>query len=249
MLGVGVVAAVVMSMLGLWQAQRSSQVGDGAIAARASEAPVPLLEWIHPDGTVADIYGKPVTVTGTYLPAEQLLVRSEDGTVRVLTALQVSDGRVVPVVRGTLSASATPPPPPSGPRTETGLFLPGEADDARPVGAGELASVRTPLIAQHWPQQVTPGFVTLDAAGASAQGLGAAAVTLPHGDKSLQNGSYAIQWWIFAAFALLMSWRLAHGFAERDRLAEERDALEGAATVEPTPATARAAMPGAREDD
>jgi hypothetical protein len=67
----------------------------------------------------------------------------------------------------------------------------------------------------------------LDAAGSSAQGLAAASVTLPQGEKSLQNGSYALQWWLFAAFALGMGLKLAHSAGEKER----RELEAAAATV------------------
>lgn len=245
----GLLAAAIMGTLGLWQAQRSAQVGDQAIAARAAEAPVPLLDWIRTDGTVGDIYGKPVSVSGTYLAGQQLWVVSADGTARVLTALQIPDGRVVPVVRGVGAIQGGLPAPPSGTQTATGLFLPGEGDEPTPVSGDALASVRMPLLAQRWPQQVTPGFVTLDAAGAAAQGLAPAAVTLPHGEKSLQNGSYAIQWWIFGAFALILAARLAYGLGERERAAREAAALEAAGTVETAAQDPSGAGAGRREDD
>jgi len=228
----GVAVAAVMCVLGLWQMQRSIDSGDAGIAARAALAPVPLLEHVRPDGTFDDIYGKPVTVTGTYLPGQEVLVVGSDGTVRVLSALRVADGRAVPVVRGVASSRDAVPPAPSGERTETGLFLPGEGDAAAPAASGELASVRMPLLAQVWTEQLTPGFVTLDAAGSAAQGLGAASVTLPHGEKSLQNGSYAIQWWIFAACALGVGLKLAHGAGGDQSGAVDRPVAPAAAPDE-----------------
>lgn len=219
--GAGLIAAIVMLTLGLWQAQRSIESGEAGIAARAAEAPVPLLEHVHPDGTFDDIYGKRVYVDGTYLAEQQLLVPGSDGTYRVLTALQVPDGRVVPVVRGVVSNPAAIPPPPTGTQRAAGIFLPGEGEVTGVTADGQIGSVRMPLLAQRWPQQVTPGFITLDADSASAQGLAPASVTLPKGEGSLQNGSYALQWWVFAAFALGMGIKLAHGTGERERRARE----------------------------
>lgn len=219
----GLVVAGVMATLGLWQMQRSMASGDAGIAARAAEPPSALLDNVHDDGTFGDVYGKQVFVSGTYLPEQQLAVPATDGTVRVLTALLLPDGRVVPVVRGLAPATGVLPAPPSGTQKASGIFLPGEGEDEA-SGAGELTSIRMPLLAQKWPQQLTPGFVTLDAARAAAQGLAPAAVTLPHGERSLQNGSYAIQWWLFAAFALGMGLKLAHGLGERERRLVEDEA-------------------------
>ena len=78
-----------------------------------------------------------------------------------------------------------------------------------------------PLLAQQWPQQLIPGFVTLGAQDAAAQGLTQASVKLPGGEGSAQNGGYALQWWVFAAFALGMSIKLAHSLGVQDRRREE----------------------------
>lgn len=52
----------------------------------------------------------------------------EDGSVRVLSALELVDGRVLPVVRGVLVAGSNElPAPPAGELTQTGIFLPSEA--------------------------------------------------------------------------------------------------------------------------
>ena len=63
-IGLGVVAAAVMTWLGLWQLQVFTDAGNASVQARAQQPAVPLLEHVAADGTVGDIYGKPVTVTG-----------------------------------------------------------------------------------------------------------------------------------------------------------------------------------------
>ena len=69
--------------------------GNASAQARAQQAPVPLLDFVSTDGTVGDIYGKPTSVAGHYLPDQQERVLGADGVVRVLSALQLADGRVV----------------------------------------------------------------------------------------------------------------------------------------------------------
>lgn len=229
-MAVGVVAALVMVVLGLWQMQVFVDKGNRTIEARAEQAPVPLLANIPLDGPIGDVYGKQVTVEGRYLPDQQLTIPDADARVRVLTAFQVADGRVLPVVRGTGAAASVTAPPP-GVVTQTGLFLPGEGDADAAVGAGQIGSVRMPLLAQRWPQRLTPGFVTLAGPDAAAQGLAQAAVDLPEGEGSFQNGGYALQWWIFAAFAVAMSLKVAQGLGARERAAlEEAARLELATT-------------------
>ncbi len=205
---VGAVLTVTMLWLGLWQMRVFEDKENESAAARAGQAPVPLLDFVSADGTVGDIYGKPASVTGHYLPAQQVSVQGEDGTVRVVTAFQIADGRVLAVVRGTLAGPATAiPEPPSGELTQTGVFLPSEAGSGESDNGTQLGSVRLPLLAQYWPQQLLPGFITLGAADSAAQGLGTAVVALPSGSGSIQNIGYALQWWVFAAFGAFMTVR------------------------------------------
>ena len=145
----GGAVAVVMIWLGLWQSQVFTDQGNASAQARAQQQAVPLLDHIAADGTVGDIYGKPVTVNGRYLRDQQELVLGPDGVVRVLTALQLADGRVLPVVRGTLVPGTQPPVPPAGDLEQQGIFLPSEAASDHPLTRGyTLGSVRLAQLAQ-----------------------------------------------------------------------------------------------------
>jgi cytochrome oxidase assembly protein ShyY1 len=205
---VGAVLTVAMLWLGLWQMRVFEDRENESAAARATQPAAPLLDFVTADGTVGDIYGKPASVTGRYLPAQQARVTAEDGTVRVLTAFQVADGRVLAVVRGVLPpGTATIPEPPGGELTQAGIFLPSEAGAGTADTGTQLGSVRLPVLAQFWPQQLLPGFITLPAAASAAQGLDTAVVALPSGSGSIQNIGYALQWWVFAAFGAFMTVR------------------------------------------
>ena len=223
------VVAVVMVFLGLWQMQVIVDQGNKTVEDRAAQAPVPLDEHMESDGSIGDIYGKRVTIMGHYLDQQVLI--AEDGGHRVLAAFQVRDGRTLPVVRGIVADGQTAPAPPVGEQVETGVFLPGEGDvkDNRGVAVtvpeGQLASVRMPALAQLWPQQLVPGFVTLDAADAAAHGLAPAHVHLPTGEGSSRNSGYALQWWVFAAFGMGMAIKIAHSLGVRERRAAEEAAL------------------------
>ncbi len=216
-IGLGVVVAAVMTWLGFWQLQVFTDQGNASVAARAQQPAVPLLDFVAADGTVGDIYGKPVAATGHYLP-EQQRVLGPDGVVRVLAAFQLSDGRVLPVVRGTLPTGRTEPSPPSGELTQYGLFLPSEPAADHPLATGyALGSVRLPQLAQLWTQPLMPGFITLGPEAAGAQGLAPATVVLPSGEGSWRNSGYALQWWVFAVFGLGMAIRVAQSMGRRDR--------------------------------
>jgi cytochrome oxidase assembly protein ShyY1 len=59
------------------------------------------------------------------------------------------------------------------------------------------------------------GYLTLDESEAKAQGLSAAPVVLPALDGKIRNAGYALQWWAFAAFALVMSVLIARNYRRR----------------------------------
>lgn len=212
---VGIVAAVVMVALGLWQMRVFSERGEHVAAERATLPAVDLLERIPAGGEVGDVYGRRVTVAGTYVPDEQVLVVDRDGTRRVLSGLLLADGRVVPVVRGTVTAAELPTAP-VGLQAVEGVFLPSEAGAEHRTPPGTLGSVRLPLLAQQWPQQLAPGFVTIDPERSAAQGLGPAHVELPSESGAVRNLGYAMQWWAFAVFALVMAAAITRSMRPKD---------------------------------
>jgi surfeit locus 1 family protein len=215
----GVLVAAAMVVLGIWQLDVYQRQGGEAAARKAAAPPVPLTELAPAAETVGNGYGRRVTFTGTYDPTLQVLVPS-DGGYRVLTGLRQADNSVVPVVRG-LETSPDQAAPPVGQVTRTGVLLPSEelSDSTAPLPAGQLASVRLPTLAQTWPGPLVNGFVALDATASTTEGLAPVPVDLPQAQGRLRNGAYALQWWVFAAFALGMSIRVARDIG---RL-EERD--------------------------
>lgn len=215
----GVVLAAAMVVLGVWQLDVYQRQGNDAALRRAAAPPVALSAVAPPGGTVDDGYGRRVTFSGTYEPGLQVVVPGDRGY-RVLTGLRQADGSVVAVVRGAEPGPGSPVPP-TGTVSRTGVLLPSEetAESTAVLPDGQIGSVRLPTLAQTWPSPLVNGFVTLDADGSSAEGLSPVEVDLPEGQGRLRNGAYALQWWVFAAFALGMSIRVARDIG---RL-EERD--------------------------
>jgi len=206
----GLVVAGVMVLLGLWQLDVYHAQGQAQADRRANLPPVELTTVARAGAAVADGYGRPVTAAGTYLPGVQVLVPVEDqaGAFRVVSALRLADGDVVPVVRGTVLGTQAPDPP-SGEEQESGVLLPSEEAPAGDLPPGQLSSVRVPTLAQEWPGPLVSGYLTLSAADATRQGLAPAAVDLPEASGRLRNGAYALQWWVFAAFAVYLAVRIA----------------------------------------
>lgn len=229
-LGLGLAAA--MAVLGVWQLDVYRSQGADLAAARASAAPVDLRQVAPAGSSVRDGYGRSVSFTGQYDPGLQLLVplEADPSTFRVLTGLRQSDGSIVPVVRGVTRAGDAPPPP-SGPVTQVGVLLPSE-DNAPPSTTDQLNAVRLPALAQRWPGQLVNGFVTLSTADAAAQGIEPAPLNLPEAEGRLRNAAYALQWWVFGAFAVALAVRMARDLRLRDDLdaAEITDDVPAGAT-------------------
>jgi len=205
----GLVIAAGMSLAGVWQLEVYQQQGAEAAAARAAEPPVALAAVAPANEPVGDGYGRTVTATGAYEPEHELRIPRTDGTdgIRVVSLFRTVEGRALAVVRGLLVGEQVPPP--SGPQQVRGVLLPSEQPTAPADGPDGLGSVRIPQLAQRWPGPLVDGFVTLGAADARAQGLEPAPVALPEGRGRLRNAAYALQWWVFAAFTVVLSWRIA----------------------------------------
>lgn len=212
----GLVVAAGMGLAGVWQLQVYQRQGAQAAAARAAAPPVTLTTVAPANAPVGDGYGRTVTVAGSYEPAHQLRVPVAEGTdqLRVVSLLRTDDGRALAVVRGVVGGSSEIPPPPSGPQQIRGVLLPSEPA-APGTGSDGLGSLRIPQLAQRWPGPLIDGFVTLDAVDASAQGLEPAPVALPEGRGRLRNGAYALQWWLFAGFTVVMAGRIARDVGRR----------------------------------
>ncbi|OYN90712.1 hypothetical protein CGZ92_00765 [Parenemella sanctibonifatiensis] len=236
-IALGVVAASIMVGLGLWQAQVFVDQGLSAADSRAQMAPEPLEEYAPIGGPTGDIYGRPVTTSGVYDSTDEVLIpdHRNRGFYRVLTKLVRDDGTVVPVVRGTVTDPASVPAPPAGVQQVTGIFLPSEPDLGA-VPEGQLSSVRLSLLAQTWPETMVSGFVTAQPQLAAAYGMDEAPVELPSGEGSGRNQGYALQWWVFAAFALGMSIKIARDISHGQNTLGGATGPAGAGPASPTQA-------------
>ena len=219
----GVIAAGLMVWLGLWQASTFRTHGQEATQQRA-QLPAVALPANATGDQVAGLYGRQVTITGQYLSDQQFYV-GDKPPLRIVTAFRTSTGQIVPVVRGQLAEGATPPAAPAGTVTQTGLVMPSEKDFHGQMGASLpqpiMPTVKLERLAQVWPAPLLNGFVTLNAPDSQAQRLLPAQVELPEGEGSQRNAGYALQWWVFAAFALVMTSVWARLIGKPDREAKK----------------------------
>lgn len=219
---VGLVLAAAMVLLGRWQLDVYQDQGTNLALQRAAAPPVDLASVAPPNTVITDGVGRSVTFSGQYDATLQILIPIEGrpGSARILSGLRQPDGSIVPVIRGITDGTA--PTPPGGTVSQTGVLLPSEDNEAeRRTPAGQLDAVRLPLLAQRWTGPMVLGYVTLAAPDAQAQGLQPAPLNLPEARGRLRNAAYAFQWWLFAAFAVVMSVRIA-----RDVRPDTDDALD-----------------------
>ncbi|MEO7588884.1 MAG: SURF1 family protein [Arachnia sp.] len=209
---IGVVVAVVMLLMGLWQMARFQASIVDVAAERAAEPPVVLAQSIATDGTIDDIYGRRVQFSGEVVPGYELLVGSQ-WPMRVVVPFAMTDGRIVPVVLGLgdRELSVTD----AGPQSIEGIFTAsdqeGELTPPSDAPGGSTATLRLQTLVQTWPQPLVAGYVTLNGDGAAQYGLQPARATLPEVQGSGMHQGYALQWWVFAAAAVAFSIVVARG--------------------------------------
>lgn len=203
-------------LLGRWQWERTQSIL-AAERAAVSE-PVPVQDvFAGADGPATEVppegIGRPVTVTGEYAVGMQTLVTSRelDGKpgVWVVDGLDLGDGTVSAVLRGWLPDGTSPAADaPTGPVTVTGILHPDETFYADAVTEpGTAAAIAHERLADQWQASVLPGFVVLTS---EEPAVAPAPMPVPPTVQTsdvpfpLQNFFYAFQWWIFAAFGVVV---------------------------------------------
>jgi cytochrome oxidase assembly protein ShyY1 len=216
LLGLVLVVGVVFVQLGRWQlGVAQGKAVEEAVAAARAQQPVALTSVLGPhEAFPGALSSRPVTASGHYLSDGQLLVpdRRLDGQPGswVLTPFVVdATGATLPVLRGFVTDPSDAGDPPEGLLTVAGGLAPPESPVDTPVGPGEIGSVDTSLLVSAWPGDLYNAFLFLESED-PATGPQLTRVPTPLGDTGLQwrNAAYAVQWWVFALFALWLWWRM-----------------------------------------
>ena len=235
-LALAVVFAIVCVGLCLWQLDRRNTALEelARLDNNYSADPVPLDEALPElDSFALDQKWTPVTMTGTYLPDEQLLVRNRPYNsgpgFEVLTPLRLADGSVFIVDRGGLptgreqDAPDEIPAAPTGEVTVTARLKPGEPTlPGRSAPAGQIATIQLDEIADRMGEPVYTGAYGLMATEDPAPAERPAAATKPARDEG-PHLSYAFQWLVFALFGFF---GLAYGLRQEYRRVNEDDPEE-----------------------
>ena len=204
-----VVAVAATILLGIWQ-YHAWEAGRDADARDISDAkPLPLDQVMSGDDSFPGEYlGQPVTFSGTWLPEGTLYVADRDLDGKrgywVMTPVLVGDS-AMPVVRGW---SAQPQAPePSGPVEVQGWLQASEGSNAPDDDPEDdvIPEMRIASVVEHVDADLYSAYVVdSDASGGTGdlKQVTPASVPKVSSTNHLRNLLYAIQWWIFAGFAV-----------------------------------------------
>ena len=216
--------------LGFWQLRRLDERRTyNALVESRQELPTATIEELLPEGTasteeqVDDVTFRPVTMSGTYAPDQEVLIRnrSYDGVPGfwLVTPLRLADGRAVAVNRGWVPFATTSPDgpwpdfaPPTGEVTVDGVVRESQTRGSGlvggPVDASEgrlstLSRVDVARLDQQVPEALYPLAVDLRTQTPSQSGD----LPLPVPPPELGEGNhlnYAGQWFIFATLTAIV---------------------------------------------
>ncbi|TFC43354.1 SURF1 family protein [Cryobacterium sp. TMT2-10] len=237
--------AAAFALLGRWQLERA--IASGEVVERTTETVQPLAEAVPPDGPPREAAtGQLVTVDGSFLPGDEQLISDRfnggaSGFWVVSRFITADDAANIAVARGwapTERAAAAAidefaAAPAGQAQTLTGRFVPSEA----PVVPDETrdphtqTTVSTAALINEWrdftDQSVYAGYIVDTDAAA---GLARIDSPAPVSDASINwlNIFYALEWAVFAGFAVFLWYRLARDAWERE---QEQAAIAAAEAV------------------
>jgi surfeit locus 1 family protein len=201
--------------LGVWQLDRlhGRKDANAAIAAAEAMPPRPLPELVSETTDRASLRFRPAVANGTYDPAHEVLLygrssREDVAGDQVLTPLRLSDGTAVVVDRGWVPIDQDAPvtgaaAAPTGSVTVTGVLFPPDAiSSPAPPASERVTKVDLGQIGAALPYPILPVYLLLEQQAPPQPG----ALPEPPPLPTLDNGphlSYAVQWFSFAAIALI----------------------------------------------
>jgi cytochrome oxidase assembly protein ShyY1 len=221
LLGLGALLAVGCAFAGVWQVHRyeDKHVTNAELRHNAAQPAVPVAELLDVGKRAAahDQFRK-VTARGRYDESGQVFVRQRQvdnqAGFLVLTPLRTDAGPTLWVVRGWTrvegSATQTPdvPPPPAGEVTLTGRVYPSEHGGVeRGLPQGQVERIDVPALARGTGLPAYGGYVELVSQRPEQRGV----LAMPAPDLSNPAGgafegqhlAYIVQWFVFAALALV----------------------------------------------
>jgi cytochrome oxidase assembly protein ShyY1 len=248
--------AAAFALLGQWQLDRA--ISSGQVVERSTETVLPLTDVASPDGPVEQVAeGQMIETSGSFVPGdEQIITGRHDGGEYgywVVSHFVTAEGASIAVARGWTADADTATTVSERLAGEmsiavlqplTGRFLSSEAPDvpADDVDPHTMTTVSTAALINLWAnwddQSVYQGYI-VDAA--APDGLAVIDSPEPVVEVPLNwlNIFYALEWALFAGFAVFLWYRLVRDAWERE--VEEAEIAAAAAASDPAADAASAA--------
>ena len=216
---IALLALLVCAGLGWWQWTRAQQTGTTV----APEPSVPLAEVLAPASQAGIAIGRQVSVSGTWADEEAVLIsgRSVEGQdavllVRALTVDADSTGTGSPatlaVIVGWRPADSPMPPDPGPANVELSGYLrapeeatPASGNDGEAIPGTVWSDTISPSeLAQSWP---APLYSAVFSDYAGTESWAPLPPPPPEEHLNLRSLLYALEWWVFGAFAVFIGVR------------------------------------------
>jgi surfeit locus 1 family protein len=203
LLGLHVLAVAAVGLcvvMGLWQLGiYEGRQGDAQDGARQQVEPIAAV-WQPGEAFTSDLKDKRVSVEGRFAD-DDFRVTRDDGSTWLVTPFVIGDHALL-VVRGQGQRA------PASDATDLDVVLEPSEPGGRALGPDRTTNaVSVPALLNDLPQRLYGGY------GIALTDTGLPLVKPPEPDVSwtvgLRNLAYALQWWVFGAFALFMWWRMA----------------------------------------
>lgn len=187
-------------VMGLWQLGiYEGRQGDAQDGVRRQVVPLADV-WGPGEAFTSDLKGKRVSLEGRFAD-DDLRVTRDDGSTWLVTPFVIGDHALL-VVRGEGESA------PASDATELDVALEPSESGGRALGTDRTTdAISVPALINDLPQRLYSGY------GIALTDTGLPLVDPPDPEVSwtvgLRNLAYALQWWVFAAFALFMWWNMA----------------------------------------
>jgi len=201
-----IAVCVLFFFLGKWQWDRTQDI---LVAERAaSKAAVPVSEIDQPLNP--QDYGRTVTASGSFIDADQVrigsrLSRESIAGDWIVSAMEIETGQTIAVVRGWVPQGqmfATP----DGTVSVEGVLQPSDTFyDAAGEPGSEIVTIDSQQLSTLWGTTLLDGYIVMQSQAPMGANLPESVPpTISTADVAfpLQNFFYAIQWWVFALFAV-----------------------------------------------
>jgi surfeit locus 1 family protein len=228
MLFLALVVAAGFAALSQWQLERS--VSTGTVIARDTETPVQLNTVAKPQSAVTSASsGQDVTVTGTWVGKDWVVGHLATDVGNVRAGLAVAMGWAPTKAAADAAKNALAAEGNSGQVTVVGRYLPTEAPEDSDFLNGKQSSIAVAALVNLWQPDrdgIYGGYVVIHSAVAGLERIDSPAPSTEV-EVNWLNIFYAIEWVVFAGFAIFFWWRLVKDTWEREQEESREEALAG----------------------